>query len=151
MRPWPKLHVDYTGPIQGKYFLVMVDAYSKWIDIAVVNTPTPAATAEKLRSFFVTHGLPKLVESDNGPCFTSAKFGEFTRGNGITHITSAPWHPPTNGQVERAVQTFKRCLKGYTEGNIETKVARFLFFQHSTPHITTGQTPAELLPTSKHK
>ena len=93
VRPWQRLHVDYAGPIQSKYFLITVDAYSKWIDVAVVNTPTSAATIEKLGSLFATHGLPELVASDNDPCFTSAEFGEFTRHNGIKHVTSAPWIP----------------------------------------------------------
>ena len=64
-----------------------------------------------------------MVASDNGPCFSSTEFKEFTTRNGIKHVTRAPWHPSSNGQAERAVQTFKRFLKGYTEGSIETKVA----------------------------
>ena len=144
-RPWQRLHIDDAGPTQGKYFLVTVDAYSKWIDVAVVNSPTSSATIEKLRSLFATHGLPEVVVSDNGPCFTSTEFENFIKRNGIKRTTSAPWHPSSNGQAERAVQTFKRCLRGYTEGTIETKVARFLFFQHSTAHAITGQSPYELL------
>jgi hypothetical protein len=66
--------------------------------------------------------------------------------NGIKHITSAPYHPATNGLAERAVQTFKRGMKSLGEsGSIETRVSRFLMSYRNTPQTTTGQTPAFLM------
>ena len=47
--------------------------------------------------------------------------------NGIKHITSAPYHPSTNGMGERAVQTVKEGLKRLTCGTLETRLSRFLF------------------------
>ena len=45
------------------------------------------------------------------------EFKEFTTVNGIKHILSAPYHPATNGVVERFVQTFKQAMKaGAGEG-----------------------------------
>ena len=64
------------------------------------KTPAPA---EKLRTTFATHGLPEVLVSDNGSVFTSEDFKVFTRRNGIRHVTSAPYHPSSNGLVERAV------------------------------------------------
>lgn len=29
-KPWERVHIDYAGPIDGYYYLVIVDAYSKW-------------------------------------------------------------------------------------------------------------------------
>ena len=65
--------------------------------------------------------------------------------NGIRHITSAPYHPATNGLAERMVQTFKNAMKKANPGDIETAIARFLFHYRTTPHSTTGVSPAELL------
>ena len=56
-----------------------------------------------------------------------------------------PYHPASNGQVERAVQIFKEGIKRCTIGSLETRVNRFLFHYRTTPHTTTGVTPAELL------
>ena len=42
--------------------------------------------------------------------FTSAEFKEFVSLNDIRHVTSAPYHPATNGQAERTVQTVKEFL-----------------------------------------
>ena len=68
-------------------------------------------TIETLRSVFATHGLPQMLVTDNGPAFTSNEFRKFTQKNGIKHVTSAPYHPSSNGQAERAVQTVKQGLK----------------------------------------
>ena len=64
-RPWPRLHIDYAGPVQGKMILVIVDSYSKWIEAHVVTTATATATINKLQLTFATHGLPDIIVSDN--------------------------------------------------------------------------------------
>ena len=43
---------------------------------------------------FATHGLPRVVISDNGSVFTSSGFQEFMTKNDICHIRIAPYHPP---------------------------------------------------------
>ena len=128
----------------GKMFLIIIDAHSKWLDIHVVNTATTEATVEKLRATFATHGLPEMLVSDNGSAFTSGAFREFLQKNGIQHVTSAPYHPSSNGLAERAVQTFKRGMKKQGSGSIEAKVARFLLSYRITPQATTGESPAQL-------
>ena len=64
-RPMARVHVDYAGPFHGKMFLIMVDAYSKWIDVATVGSATSTASMEKLRTMFVTYGTLKTLVSDN--------------------------------------------------------------------------------------
>ena len=145
VQPWSRLHVDYAGPYQGKMFLVVVDAHSKWMEVSIVNSATTGITTQKLRSMFATHGLPRTVVSDNGSVFISSEFEDFLQKNGIHHIRTAPYHPASNGLAERAVQTLKEGLKKLTDGCLETKLSRFLFQYRITPHTTTGQTPAQLL------
>ena len=36
-QPWQRVHADYAGPFLGKMFLILFDAYSKWVDIHVVS------------------------------------------------------------------------------------------------------------------
>lgn len=143
--PWSRLHIDYAGPFLGKMFLVIVDAHSKWIDVYPATTATSQVTIEKLRQCFSIHGLPQTLVSDNGTCFTSQEFKAFMNQNGIQHITSAPFHPASNGLAERAVQTFKQGIKKIKGDTLETKVARFLFNYRITPQTTTGLSPAEML------
>jgi len=144
-KPWVRLHLDYAGPFKGKMFLIIIDAHSKWMDVHTMNTSTTEATVERLRETFSTFGLPQSVVTDNGTCFTSSHFQKFMRANGIHHIKTAPYHPSSNGQAERAVQVFKDALKCMENGNIKTQVSRFLFRYRTTPQTTTGRSPAELL------
>ena len=145
--PWERVHIDYAGPFLGKMFLILSDAYSKWLDVSVTEGSTSEITIEKLRHSFAIHGIPRVLVSDNGTGFTSKEFETFTKRNGIRHVTSAPYHPATNGLAERSVQTFKNAMKKWkNEGSsIETKVERFLFSYRNTPHASTGIAPAELL------
>ena len=108
---WMRIHIDYAGPVHNKMLLVVCDAHSKWIEVEPVSSPTSSQTIEKLRRMFATHGLPEVIVSDNGPQFTSYEFGQFLKKNGIRHITSPPYHPSSNGQAERTVQTLKRALQ----------------------------------------
>ena len=145
-RPWTRLHIDYTGPFQGKMFLITVDPYSKWIDAQIVSNSTSYMTIEHLRTLFATHGIPEVVVTDNGTPFTSTEFSDFTRKNGIRHVRVSPYHPSSNGLAERAVKTFKEGMKKASNtGSIESQMARMLFQYRITPHSTTGVTPAELL------
>lgn len=86
-----------------------------------------------------------MIVSDNGSCFVSEEFASFLLANGIKHITSAPYHPATNGLAERAVQIIKKGLKKVTKGSIQTRLARVLMAYRVTPQTTTGVSPAELL------
>ena len=50
------LHIDY-GPCFGKYFLVLIDSHSKWLEVYPVRSTTTAVTIEKLKLIFSIHGL----------------------------------------------------------------------------------------------
>ena len=144
-RPWSRVHIDYAGPYLGHRFLVVIDAHSKWIEVIPMNSTTTIATVEKLRVLFAQFGIPDVLVSDNGTNFVSKEFEEFTRRNGIKHVTSAPAHPASNGLAERAVKTFKEGLSTLKEGTITDRLSRFLFVYRNTPQATTGVTPAELM------
>ncbi len=143
-RPWSRIHIDHAGPFKGKYFLVIIDAHSKWMDVHIVNSTSTENTITKLRSVFAIHGLPEQVVSDNGTSFTSQQFKEFLRDNGIQQILASPYHPSSNGLAERAVQTFKNNVEKL-DGPMDARLCKFLFHYRVTPHSTTGLSPAQLL------
>ena len=147
--PWQRLHLDYAGPINGKMFLIVVDAHSKWMEVEIVNSATSQATIECLRMIFARFGLPEVMVTDNGTCFTSSEFQEFAQRNNIRHVRIAPYHPSSNGLAERAVQTFKLGIRKQLTGTLQTKLSRFLFHYRLTPNATTGVAPAELLLTRR--
>ena len=107
-------------------FLIVVDTYSKWLEVVPMSTATSHFTIEKLRSIFATHGLPRVFVTDNGSQFTSAEFQALMKGNGIKHICSLPYHPSTNGLAERAVQSFKEHVKRLSDVPLPKRLAQFL-------------------------
>ena len=143
--PWSRLHIDFAGSYLGHMFLVLVDAHSEWMDVRLMHSIKAHGMIEQLRMIFATHGIPQKIVSDNGPTFTSQEFKIFMTQNGILHITSAPYHPSTNGLTERAVQIIKQALKRIQGSSIQEKLSKFLFQYWITPHTMTGIPPAELL------
>ena len=77
--PWERLHIDHAGHVDGKMFLVIVDAYSKWIEVEVVKSMDAQSIVKILRKLFSVHGLPRVVVSDNGPGFASEELNEFLK------------------------------------------------------------------------
>ena len=102
-QPWSRLHLDFVGPYIGQTFLILVDSHSKLLDAHIMPSITSSRTTEKLRQTFSIHGLPRKIVTDNGPSFTSNEFKNFIEANRIKHVTSALYHPSTNGLVVRAV------------------------------------------------
>lgn len=143
--PWKRIHIDYAGPYKDVMLLIVVDAYSKWMEVYITKSTSSETTIKKLRECFAVHGLPDTIVSDNAAYFRSEEFAEFTRKNGIQHIFSAPGHPASNGLAERAVQTVKAGIEKTEGDSLHTKLYRFLLQYRITPHTTTGKSPAELL------
>ncbi|XP_062516177.1 uncharacterized protein K02A2.6-like [Corticium candelabrum] len=145
-KPMYRCHVDFAGPFMGKMSLLLVDAYSKWLEVIPMTTTSAASTIDALRSIFARFGIPHQLVSDNGPQCVSAEFNHFMEMNGIKHIRSAPYHLASNGQVERAVQTMKKTLRvmQQEEGSLTRKLSRFLLSYRSTAHSTNGETPSDL-------
>ena len=141
--PWSRIHIDYAGPYKGEMFLVVMDAFSKWLEVHRMKSITSTATIEKLREMFATHGLPATVVSDNGSNFTSSEFQEFMKRNGIKHIKVAPYNSASNGLAERAVRIFKEGYEKMEDGSVQTKLLRLLLSYRTTPHSTTGVPPEE--------
>ncbi|XP_064462523.1 uncharacterized protein LOC135373217 [Ornithodoros turicata] len=109
--PWHTLHLDFAGPLDGYYYLVVVDAFTKWLEVRRMKSTTSASIVGELRKVFATFGTPRVVVSDSAPNFVSAEMAQFYHRNGVKHRTSAPFHPATNGQAERMVGETKRALK----------------------------------------
>ena len=145
-KPWQRIHMDFASPIKGKMYLIVVDAHSKWPEVAEMSSTSAANTIQHLWSLFARFGLPEQCVSDNGPPFNSQDFATIMKGNGTKHIRSSPYQPATNGLAERFVQTFKRALIT-SEGSgrpVHHCLACFLLSYRNAPHATTNRCPCEL-------
>ena len=145
-KPWHRVHIDFAGPFLDRMYLLTVDAHSKWPEVFEMTQTTTAKTISALRHLFGSYGLPEQIVSDNGPQFTSSDFAEFLRANGIKHIRSSPYHPSSNGAIERFVRTFKVAMKAGSKDGLtpQHRLENFLLTYRSTPHATTGVAPSSL-------
>jgi hypothetical protein len=151
-KPWQRLHIDLAGPFLNRMWLIVMDAHSKWPEVFCLNNN--AATLPiicRLRDCITRFGIPDQIVSDNGSQFTSQEFQEFCKSNGIRHSTSSVYHPRSNGEAERFVQTFKRSMSEAKGQDWELTLQRFLFTYRVTTHATTGSCPSELLQGRKLK
>ena len=140
------MHVDFAGPFMGRYFLLAIDAHSKWPEIIEMHSTMAAKTISELRKMFAAHDCPEQLVSDNGPQFVSQELATFLKMNGVKYIRCAPYHPASNGAAERLVQTFKKARKAgvTTTRPVEQALSSFLLSYRTTPHSTTGVSPCEL-------
>ncbi|XP_055621905.1 uncharacterized protein LOC129765528 [Toxorhynchites rutilus septentrionalis] len=61
-----RVHVDFAGPIDGMYYLLLVDSLSKWPEVIPTMSITSAATIAILRQIFSRFGVPEVLVADNG-------------------------------------------------------------------------------------
>lgn len=147
--PWKRIHIDFAGPICNKFFFIILDAFSKWIEVFYTVSPTAEFTVRCLSSVFARFGLPEQLVSDNGTQFVSSVFKDFMKSNKIKHSLTPTYFPATNGAAENAVKTVKKALytAGFDKnpGNVENILCNFLFDYRNIPHCTTGVAPTSLV------
>ena len=108
-RPWEKIGTDLFECKKVDYLLV-VDYYSRYIEIAKLTSTSATSVITHLKSIFSRHGIPTIVMSGNGPQYAATAFEEFAKEYGLVHETSSPRYPRANGAAERAVKTVKQLL-----------------------------------------
>ena len=136
-RPWQKLGADLCQH-RGKNFLIVVDYYSRWLEILLLKSTTASVVIKKLRYLFSTHGMPDVIVSDNGPQFRCKEFRDFAQECDFYHQTSSPGFPQANGEAESAVKIAKKILQ---QESPDTALLNY----RATPHTSTGVSPSVAL------
>ena len=90
------------GPIGNKYLITFIDYYSSFPEVMITRDISSANIVRVLKDIFARSGLPEEIVSDNGPQFVSKEFETFLNKNGIRHVRSSPYHPQSNGKIERS-------------------------------------------------
>ena len=108
--PWQKVATDLFK-WEGSTYLLVVDYFSKYIEISKLEGESSQKVIQRLKSIFARHGIPQQVMSDNGPQYSSIEFHKFAKDYQFVHPRSSPKFPQSNGEAERAVRTIKSLLK----------------------------------------
>lgn len=146
-QPWIDVAIDYLGPLpSGHYLLVIVDYYSRYKEIKITKVIDAKQTIGLLKEIFSRLGTPVSITADNGRQFTSSEFGSFCQEYGIRIFHSIPYWPQQNGEVERQNRDILKRLKisQAQKTSWQDDMLKYLTMYNSTPHCTTGKSPAEL-------
>ena len=128
-RPWSRILIDFAGPIDKWYYLVVVvDSHSKWPEVFQMKRPTSTNAVNRLHELFARYGVVDTIVSNNGTQFTSKELEHFCATFQVEDIRIPPYYPRSNGQAERFVDMLKRALKKAI--GTPTKKALQLFFKY---------------------
>lgn len=94
------------GNHRYRYVLSVLDVFSRYVWLRPLQTKSSEEVTHAFRKICMVFGLPQIVQHDCGKEF-HGKFKKFLAKNDVTDISSSPYHPQSQGKVER----FHRCLK----------------------------------------
>ena len=140
--PWHTLATDlfYWKRMD---FLIVADVFSKYILVRKLPNSTSAAVCIELSMIVTELGYPHIIRSDNGLYYNSKEFQQFLQCYSITHQTSSPNHPRSNGFVDRMIGVAKKLMdKVGKEGK---PWISFLFDYRVTPKSDSIASPLQLM------
>ena len=82
----------------------MANYSSSYFEVDRLLCKTASDVIRCLKGQFAHHGILEIVFSDNGPSFLSKDFKYFMKKWEISHHTSSPLYPPSNGRMENSVK-----------------------------------------------
>ena len=150
--PFSKVAYDIVGPLPKsrsgyRYVLTMMDLFSKFPAAVPLKKVDNTTVLDAMLEVFASYGLPKVLLTDQGSVFTSRLTRAMCKQFGIAKIQTTPYHPQSDGALERFHASLKGMLKrsGDDLKNWDKSLKYLLFAYRSTPHCTTGYAPFTLL------
>ena len=153
-QPFHQIGIDYVGPLSisnsgNKYIIVAMDYLTKWPEAK----PTKGATAQETVQFIYEdiicrHGCPGKILTDRGTHFNNQLLQKLSNKFEIKHLMSTPYHPQTNGLVERFNRTLIEALAKTAKDHVEDwdkYIAPILFAYRTSTHSTTKISPFYLV------
>src|SRR6185436_5270281 len=148
-----RIGIDYIGPLPktakgNKYIIVAMDYLTKWPEAKAVKEATAKESAKFIyENIICRFGCPKIILSDRGTHFRNELIKELCDKFTIKHKLSSPYHPQTNGLVERFNRTLKETLSKVSEqeNQWDEHIEEALLAYRTNKHTTTKFTPFYML------
>lgn len=146
--PWQHLAMDYMGILpSGHHLLVIVDYFSRFIEVMLMTKIDSSATINRLKDIFARFGFPHSIVADNAKQFISQELRDYCSTNNIELRNTIPYWPQMNGEVEVQNKSVKKHIKiSQVMGkDWKNELHEYLLMYRSTPQLTTMKSPAELM------
>nr|XP_033942279.1 uncharacterized protein LOC117449038 isoform X4 [Pseudochaenichthys georgianus] len=151
--PFERVIVDCVGPLPkaktgNQFLLTVMCASTRFPEAIPLRKITAPVITKALLKFFSMFGLPKVVQTDQGTNFMSKVFARVLDTLGIKHVTSIPYHPESQGALERFHQTMKCMLIKHcheSHKDWDDGVPLVLFAAREAVQESLGFSPAELV------
>jgi hypothetical protein len=127
-----------------KYIIVAMDYLTKWPEARAVSKATADVTTQFLyEQIICQHGCPQIILSNRGTHFNNNTIKALMEKFQVNHLLSTPYHPQTNGLVERFNRTLYESLARLSLKNNDWDlyIAPTLFAYRTTKHATTKIEP----------
>ena len=151
--PFERMAMDIVGPLPrsrsgSRYVLVVCDYATRYPEAVPLRTIDAECVAAEIVKIFARVGIPKEILTDQGSNFTSKFLAEVYKLLRIDALRTSPYHPQTDGLVERFNQTLKAMLRktAKEDGKDWDKWLPYLLFAYrEVPQEATGFSPFELV------
>jgi transposase InsO family protein len=151
--PFDRIYLDLVGPLPmtengNKYILTIQDDLTKFSYGFPIENQESLTVAKCLVKFITLFGIPESILTDQGSEFNSSLMKDVNKLLHIKHISSTPYHPQTNGALERSHSTLKDYLKHFIkedQSNWDEYIHLAMFSYNTNIHSTTKYSPHELL------
>ena len=152
--PMERIAVDILGELpvterENKYVLVISDYFTKWTESFPMKNMEAATVARiMVEEVFTRFGIPDQIHSDQGRQFESRLFAEMCELLEIDKTRTTPYHPKSDGMVERFNKTLCSMLRAYindNHSNWDLLLPYVMMAYRSTAHESTGLSPNMLL------
>ena len=152
-KPFEKIALDLMGPYpetknHKKFIVILLDLFSKYVVLKSAETTEAIHVIRLLQEFIGQYSVPKSILTDQGNSFCNTVMKEFQEKLQINHCKCTPYHPQSNGSVERTIATIKESLKFYinvdrNDWDEHLYIASFAF--NNNVHSSTQKTPHEVI------
>ena len=150
--PFVKLSLDIIGPLKttargNKYIIVCVDYFTNWIEAEASATVTSQDITFFLVNVFSRHGLPQVINMDNGPQLDCDYTKIFLDLYDVYIHFVGIYHPPSNGLVENRNREIEKKLRNFVEDNDnwDLLLPLVLWALRTSKSVVTGYSSFELL------
>lgn len=151
--PFTRLIIDCVGPLPrtkagNQYILTIMCSTTRFVEGFPLRNIRTTTILKCLMKYFTLFGVPEIISSDQGTNFSAKVFQETMKSLGIKHDFSTPYHPETQGALERFHRTLKNLLRSFCISNTkdwDENLSQVLFSTRLMKNNSTGFSPFDLV------